>query len=153
MTHIMNQDEFFMLKALEQAELAWKNYHEVPIGAVIVKNNQIIAVGSNLSITNLDPTAHAEIITIRKAAQYVNNYRLVDVDLYVTLEPCAMCFGAMLHSRIKRLIFGARDAKFGAVGSVVNLIDCKWNHKLIYQGGVLEKECAFMLQEFFKERR
>ena len=149
----MNQDEFFMLKALEQADLAWKKNNEVPIGAVIVQKDQIIAVGSNLSITNLDPTAHAEIIAIRRAAQSINNYRLVETSLYVTLEPCVMCFGAILHSRIQRLIFGAKDLKFGAVGSVVNLSNYKWTHQFSYQGGVLEKDCADILQKFFKTKR
>ena len=149
----MNQDEFFMLKALEQADLAWKKNNEVPIGAVIVQKDQIIAIGSNLSITNLDPTAHAEIIAIRRAAQSINNYRLVETSLYVTLEPCVMCFGAILHSRIQRLIFGAKDPKFGAVGSVVNLSNYKWTHQFSYQGGVLEKDCAGILQEFFKTKR
>ncbi len=149
----MNQDEIFMLKALEQAKLAWEKNNEVPIGAVIVRQNQIIAVGSNLSITNLDPTAHAEIIAIREAAKLLHNYRLVDVDLYVTLEPCAMCFGAIIQARIKRLVFGAMDPKFGVIGSVVNLGDYKWTHKFSYQGGVLKKDCALILKEFFKNKR
>ena len=149
----MNQDELFMQKALEQAKLAWQLNNEVPIGAVVVQENQIIAVGSNLSITNLDPTAHAEIIAIRRAAQFLNNYRLVDACLYVTVEPCAMCFGAVLQARIKKIVFGANDPKFGAIGSVVNLNNYLWTHKFTYQGGILEKDCKSIMQEFFKNKR
>jgi tRNA(adenine34) deaminase len=150
---MINQDEFFMNMALEQAKLAWDVYNEVPIGAVIVRNNQIIAAGSNLSLTNVDPTAHAEIIAIRKAAQSIGNYRLSAVDLYVTLEPCPMCFGAIMHARIKKLVYGAKDPKFGALGSIVNLSNYKWNHKFTYQGGILEQDCAGILKEFFKQKR
>jgi tRNA(adenine34) deaminase len=146
-------DQFFMAKALEQAELAVQQNQEVPVGAVLVRNNNIIAVGSNLSITNVDPTAHAEIVVIRQAAHILNNYRLIDTSLYVTLEPCAMCFGAILHARISRLIFGAKDPKFGAIESVVSLNNYQWNHKFNYTGGVLELECAAVLRKFFQTRR
>ena len=150
---MINRDEFFMQIALEQAKLAWEIYNEVPIGAVIVQDNRIIADGSNLSITNIDPTAHAEIIAIRKAAQFIGNYRLSKVELYVTLEPCPMCFGAIMHARIQKLVFGANDPKFGALGSIVNLSNYKWNHKFTYKGGVLEQDCARLLKEFFKQKR
>ena len=148
-----NNDEFFMSKALEQAKLSWHQHNEVPVGAVIVHDQDIIAVGSNLSITKLDPTAHAEIIALRAAAQVVGNYRLAGASLYVTLEPCAMCVGAMLHARVARLVFGAWDKKFGAIESVVKLTEYPWNHKFNYSAGVLEAECAAVLKQFFQEKR
>ena len=126
---------------------------EVPIGAIVVYQNKVIAKAHNRRIKSHDVTSHAEIIAIRRAAQSINNYRLVETSLYVTLEPCVMCFGAILHSRIQRLIFGAKDLKFGAVGSVVNLSNYKWTHQFSYQGGVLEKDCADILQKFFKTKR
>lgn len=141
-----------MQAAIEQAKLAGKT-NEVPVGAVAVLEDQIIAVGHNLTIMNLDPSAHAEIITLRRAAKYVNNYRVTDVSLYVTLEPCIMCFGALLQARIKHLIFGARDLRFGAVGGYIDLTKYCWNHKFEVTGVVLESECKKILQDFFKHKR
>ncbi len=148
----MNNHEFFMQQALEQAKLA-SQLNEVPIGAVVVQENKIIAVGHNLSITNLDPTAHAEIIVIRNAAKILKNYRLIDASLYVTVEPCAMCFGALLQARINKLIFGAKDPKFGAIGGVADLTNYKWTHKFEIEGGILEQDSKVLLQEFFKNKR
>ena len=141
-----------MQQALEQAKLA-SQLNEVPIGAVVVQENKIIAVGHNLSITNLDPTAHAEIIVIRNAAKILKNYRLIDASLYVTVEPCAMCFGALLQARINKLIFGAKDPKFGAIGGVADLTNYKWTHKFEIEGGILEQDSKVLLQEFFKNKR
>lgn len=146
-------DQFFMQAALLQARLAGALYSEVPVGAVLVKNNQIIAQGSNYVISGLDPTAHAEIVTIKQAAKLINNYRLIDTVLYVTLEPCAMCLGAIIQARINRVVFGAYDPKFGALGSIVNLHNYSWNHKFQYTGGILAEECANLLKEFFKNKR
>ena len=120
----------------------------------MVLNNEIIGEGFNCPIKNCDPTAHAEIIALRQASQKLNNYRLPELSLYVTLEPCAMCVGAMLHARIKRLVFGASDPKTGAVISVFKLLDeKKLNHKIQYQGGILAIECGKILSDFFKARR
>jgi tRNA(adenine34) deaminase len=145
--------EFFMGEALKQAKLSF-DADEVPIGAVLVYQNKIIANGHNLSITKHDPSAHAEILTIRNAGQYMKNYRLLDCSLYVTLEPCVMCLGAIFHARINNLIFGAYDFKTGACESVVNLKENKeLNHHCIIQGGILEKESKSLLQDFFKIKR
>jgi len=141
-----------MQQALQEAKLAWQ-LNEVPIGAVLVAEDNIIASGHNLSITNLDPTAHAEIIAIRNAARVLGNYRLVNTSLYVTVEPCVMCFGALMQARVNKVIFGAKDPKFGAIGSVVDLTSYKWTHKLTIISGILEPECKFILQEFFKNKR
>lgn len=127
---------------------------EVPVGAVVVCDGQIIGEGSNRSIADVDPTAHAEIIALRAAALHQGNYRLNDADLYVTLEPCAMCSGAMVHARIRRLIFGAFDPNSGAAGSVIDVLDqARFNHRIEVTGGVLERPCATQLQAFFRERR
>jgi tRNA(adenine34) deaminase len=147
MLDINSQDIFFMQRALELAEKA-KNANEVPVGAIVVTNNEIIGEGFNCPISSCDPTAHAEIIALRQAAQKLNNYRLPGVILYVTLEPCAMCVGAMLHARIKRLVFGASDPKTGAV---VN--EKKPNHKIERQNNILAAECGKILSDFFKARR
>lgn len=148
-----SQDIFFMQHALMLAEKA-KRANEVPVGAVIVANNEIIGEGFNCPIDNCDPTAHAEIMALRRAAQKLNNYRLPGTTLYVTLEPCAMCIGAMLHARIKRLVFGATDPKTGAVVSVFKPLDEKnLNHKIEYQGQILAIECGKILSDFFKSRR
>jgi tRNA(adenine34) deaminase len=143
----------FMQIALDLAKQSALN-SEVPVGAIVVKNGEIIGRGSNTPIGLHDPTAHAEIIAMREAAQYLGNYRLVDCTLYVTLEPCAMCAGTMQHARIKRLIFGASDAKTGACGSVINLMtEPKLNHHTEVLGGVLATECGAVLSDFFKQRR
>ena len=127
---------------------------EVPVGAIVVKNGVIIGRGSNAPVGLHDPTAHAEIIAMREAATYLGNYRLVDCTLYVTLEPCAMCSGAIQHARIARLVYGASDPKTGACGSVVNLMsEPKLNHHTEVLGGVLAEQCGAVLTTFFKQRR
>lgn len=142
-----------MQLALDLARQAAKN-GEVPVGAIIVKDSVIIGRGSNAPIGLHDPTAHAEIIAMRQAAQHLGNYRLVDCTLYVTLEPCAMCSGAMHHARIAKLIYGASDPKTGACGSVINLMDeLKLNHHTEVVGGVLAEDCGAVLTAFFKQRR
>ena len=146
-------DEAFMREALSLAQLAW-DAGEVPVGAVVVKDNVVIGRGFNQPITSFDPTTHAEIVAIRDAAQHLKNYRLVDCELYVTLEPCAMCVGAMLHARLKRVVFGASDPKTGVCGSVMNLpAEEKLNHHATFEGGVLSEECGAMLRAFFQARR
>ena len=146
-------DENYMRLALDQAHNAWA-LSEVPVGAVIVKDRQIIATGFNQPIGTADPTAHAEIRAMRAAAALLGNYRLTDCDLYVTLEPCAMCAGAMQHARIKRLIYGAADPKTGACGSVVDLFaEPRLNHHTTVVAGVLADESRRVLSSFFVERR
>ena len=149
----MLTDIDFMRLALAQATAA-AQAGEVPVGAVIVQGDKVIATGRNSPIAGHDPTAHAEIIALRAAAKSLGNYRLPDCTLYVTLEPCAMCSGAMLHARLKRVVFGALDAKTGAAGSVINLFDQpQLNHQTALQGGVLADECATLLKSFFSQRR
>ena len=149
----MLTDIDFMQLALAQATAAAQS-GEVPVGAVIVQGDKVIATGRNSPIAGHDPTAHAEIIALRAAAKSLGNYRLPDCTLYVTLEPCAMCSGAMLHARLKRVVFGALDAKTGAAGSVINLFEQpQLNHQTALQGGVLADECAAMLKSFFSQRR
>ncbi len=127
---------------------------EVPIGAIIVKNDQCIAEGWNTPIATHDPTAHAEIMAIRKAGVALQNYRLCDATLYVTLEPCVMCMGAISHARIKRLVFGAFDPKRGAVCNALSLTDASFlNHRVNWTGGTLEEECRELLKDFFRARR
>jgi tRNA(adenine34) deaminase len=146
-------DEFFMQSALEQAQTA-AAAGEVPVGAVVVHKGQVIATGRNSPIEGHDPTAHAEIMALRAAAKALGNYRLPDCELYVTLEPCAMCSGALLHARLKRVVFGASDPKTGAAGSVINLFDQpQLNHQTALQGGVLANEAASILKDFFNRRR
>lgn len=127
---------------------------EVPIGAVLVKDDQCIAEGWNMPIANHDPTAHAEIIAVRRAGIALENYRLCDATLYVTLEPCVMCMGAISHARINRLVFGAFDPKRGAVCNALSLSDASFlNHRVNWTGGVLEEECGELLKDFFRARR
>jgi tRNA(adenine34) deaminase len=127
---------------------------EVPVGAIVVKDGIIIGRGSNSPIANHDPTAHAEIRALRDAAEKIGNYRLPDCELYVTLEPCAMCVGAIMHARIAHVVFGASDPKTGAAGSVINLFaETKLNHHAEVTGGVLAGECAALLKDFFAARR
>ncbi len=146
-------DRFFMKQAIDQAHNAWA-LGEVPVGAVIVKDRKVIATGFNQPIGTHDPTAHAEIMAIRQAAELLQNYRLTGLEIYVTLEPCAMCVGAILHSRFSRLIYGAPDPKTGAAGSVVNLLGCaSLNHQTEVVGGVMAVECGQLLKDFFAERR
>ena len=149
----MNADHVFMARALELAQHA-ANAGEVPVGALIVQNGQIIAEGFNAPIMQHDPSAHAEIQAMRRAAEFIKNYRLINTTLYVTLEPCAMCAGAMVHARIQRLVFGALDPKSGAVISRMKLLDQEFlNHRVMHEGGVMAKECGTVLSEFFKSRR
>lgn len=146
-------DEFYIQLALELAKSA-AQAGEVPVGAVIVKDGVIVGRGSNAPIGMHDPTAHAEIRAIRDAAQHLGNYRLVGCTLYVTLEPCAMCAGAIQHARIARLVYGANDPKTGACGSVINLMaEPKLNHHTEVSGGVMAVECGAELSIFFNARR
>lgn len=147
------QDSIFMRQALDQAHNAWA-LGEVPVGAVVVKDGQVIATGFNQPIGTHDPTAHAEIMALRAAASILGNYRLPGCELYVTLEPCAMCSGAMIHARLSRVVFGASDPKTGACGSIVNLFEQnQLNHHTQLTGGVMAEECAVLLKDFFAERR
>ena len=149
----MLDDERYMREALDQAALAGAA-GEVPVGAVIVREGQVIARGYNRPITTHDPTAHAEIVALREAAAVCGNYRLPDCEMYVTLEPCVMCVGAMMHARIKRIVFGASDPKTGACGSVADLMaDPALNHHATVTPHVLADESVDLLQSFFKERR
>jgi tRNA(adenine34) deaminase len=142
-----------MRLALEQAMLAYQT-GEVPVGAVVVKDDQVVGLGHNRPIQGHDPTAHAEVMALRDAAQQLGNYRLVGCRLYVTLEPCVMCTGAMFHARVDQVIFGASDPKTGVAGSVMNLYDeQKLNHHTRVIGGVLAAESSALLQQFFAERR
>ncbi len=146
-------DQQFMQRAIELA-LQAEAINEIPVGAVVVYQGKIIGEGFNQSISLSDPSAHAEMQAIRQAGQYLNNYRLIDCSLYVTLEPCSMCAGLLVHSRIKRLIYGACDAKTGAAGSVFNLVAHeKLNHKIDVNAGVMGKQCGEILSAFFKRRR
>lgn len=146
-------DEHWMRQALALAIRA-ETQDEVPVGAVLVQDNKLLGEGWNQPIGRCDPTAHAEIMAIRAAAETVNNYRLAGTTLYVTLEPCAMCVGAIIHARISRLVFGAADPKTGAAGSVMTLIsDEHFNHKVDVTGGVLAIECGDLLKRFFQKRR
>jgi len=147
------QDTVAMRAAIGQACRA-RAAGEIPVGAVITIGTQIVAQGHNRSVTDRDPSAHAEIIALRAAAKAVDNYRLTDATLYVTLEPCAMCVGAMVQARISRLVFGAYDPKAGAVGSAIDLSECgAFNHRFEINGGVLGDQCGDLLTNFFQERR
>ena len=149
----MNEDEKCMRFALEEAKKA-EQEGEVPVGAVLVKDHNLIAKAHNQPIITSDPTAHAEIQLLRIAGKKLKNYRLTGTSLYVTLEPCTMCLGAIMHARIERIIFGAHDPKTGACGSSQNLIDANcFNHKIDLTSGVLEKQCKKLLQIFFFSRR
>ncbi|MDC0610453.1 tRNA adenosine(34) deaminase TadA [Vibrio sp.] len=152
-TQFSAQDEHFMRRAMELAHEAEKN-GEVPVGAVLVLDDVIIAEGCNQSIGCHDATAHAEVEVIRKAGQRLENYRLVNTTLYVTLEPCPMCAGALLHSRVKRIVYGAPDLKAGAAGTVLDLFntDAAYHYAQV-ESGLLEDECREQLQSFFKRRR
>jgi tRNA(adenine34) deaminase len=146
-------DEKWMALAIEQAKLAEK-IDEVPVGAVLVQDDRLIAEAHNQPISNHDPTAHAEIQLLRKAGKKLNNYRLPNTTLYVTLEPCTMCLGAMIHARVSRIVFGAYDQKTGVCGSCQDLSTSEcFNHSIETEGGVLADECKQLLQEFFKKRR
>jgi tRNA(adenine34) deaminase len=149
----MNNDKKWMALAIKQAVQA-DTEGEVPVGAVIVKDGQLIAQAHNQPISTNDATAHAEIQLLRAAGKLQKNYRLINTTIYVTLEPCAMCLGAMMHARIARMVFGASDPKTGVCGSRVDLTtESFFNHEMEINGGVLEKECKELLQSFFKSRR
>ena len=149
----LSVDEKWMALAIEQAKLAEK-INEVPVGAVLVQDDQLIASAHNQPITNHDPTAHAEIQLLRAAGKKLNNYRLPNTTLYVTLEPCTMCLGAMIHARVSRIVFGAYDQKTGVCGSCQDLSTSEcFNHSIEVEGGILADECKNLLQKFFKKRR
>ena len=149
----MSNDEKCMRIAIDEAKLAMDK-NEVPVGAVLVKNDKLIAQAHNKPITKNDPTAHAEIQLLRKAGEQQKNYRLPESTLYVTLEPCTMCFGAMVHARIDRIVYGASDPKTGVCGSRMNLNEENFfNHKISITSGILEKESSELLKLFFKSRR
>lgn len=160
-SEIMNDDSHctkacmktWMKEALVEAKKGWEK-DEVPVGAVVVRNNEIIARACNQPISSCNPVAHAEILVLQQAARAINNYRLVDCDLYVTLEPCTMCAGAIIHSRIRRLVFGAFEPKAGAVASVTQVLEQpRMNHQVDVTGGIMELECSTMISDFFKARR
>ncbi len=145
--------EYYMKQALKEAEKAYKKL-EVPVGAIIVKNGKIIARAHNQKEEKKDTTKHAEILAIQKASKKLQSWRLIDCEMYITLEPCSMCAGAIINSRIKKIYIGANDEKTGAAGSVLNLFnDYKFNHKVEVEKGLLKKECEKILKDFFKELR
>ncbi len=148
----MNIKEKFMEEALKEAKKAYEKL-EVPVGAVIVRNGKIIAKAHNVKETSTDTTKHAEIIAIQKASKKLKNWRLLDCEMYVTLEPCSMCAGAIINSRIKKVYIGTNDYKTGACGSVLNLFEYKFNHQVEYETGILEEECENILKDFFKVLR
>jgi len=149
----LRPDEFWMEEALREGVRA-QAAGEVPIGAVVVHEGRILGRGSNRPISSNDPTAHAEIIAMREAGQALGNYRLADCDLFVTMEPCAMCAGAMVHARIRRLIYGATDPKAGAVESVMRVLDnAALNHRIEVTKGVLAGRCMELVQAFFRDKR
>jgi tRNA(adenine34) deaminase len=149
----MNNDEKWMQIAINESSAA-KNNDEVPVGAVIVRNGKLIAQAHNQPISLNDPTAHAEILAIKKAAKKEKNYRLVGATLYVTLEPCLMCVGALMHARLERIVFGAKNTKNGFCGSLIDITnDKQFNHRVIVDGGTLEEQCQEILKSFFRLRR
>ena len=149
----MNEKEKFMNEALKEAKKAYKKL-EVPVGCVIVRDGKIIARGHNLKETKKDTTKHAEIIAIQKASKKLEAWRLLDCDMYVTLEPCSMCAGAIINSRIRNLYVGTMDKKTGAAGSILNLFqDFTFNHKVYVENGILQERCEKVLKDFFKELR
>ncbi|WP_338110718.1 tRNA adenosine(34) deaminase TadA [Rosenbergiella nectarea] len=149
----LNDDEKWMRHAIQLAQRAY-TLGEVPVGAVLVHHDQVIGEGWNLPINDHDPTAHAEIMAIRQGGQTLENYRLLETTLYVTLEPCVMCAGAMIHGRIGRIVYGASDAKTGAAGSLIDILRHPgMNHQPIISGGVLAEECGTLLSDFFRQRR
>ena len=146
-------DLVFMQRAFELAQQA-EQLNEIPVGAVVVHQNKIIGEGFNQSIMLNDPSAHAEMLAIRQAGKHLNNYRLLDCTLYVTLEPCPMCAGLLVHSRIKRLVYASTDLKTGAAGSAFNLVcNEQLNHQVIVTNGIMQVQCSQLLSAFFKRRR
>jgi tRNA(adenine34) deaminase len=149
----MSTDYDFMKIALEEAESGYR-HGEVPVGAVLVREGNILARAHNSPIAKNDPSAHAEILVLRQAAEKIGNYRLNGTELYVTLEPCVMCAGAIVHARVERVIFGARDPKYGAVVSLYNILDDKrLNHEVDVTEGILKEECGEIISRFFREKR
>jgi len=146
-------DELWMEEALRAAQLGLER-GEVPVGAVVVQNGEVVGRGWNRNLSDCDPTAHAEIVALREAAAFVGNHRLEDCELFATIEPCAMCAGALVHARLQRLVYGADDPKAGAVHSVLPVLNHPGlNHRMAVRGGVLAGRCAGLLQDFFKRRR
>ncbi len=146
-------DQYFMQQAFKLAQQA-EQLNEIPVGAVVVYQGKIIGEGFNQSILLNDPSAHAEMLAIRQAGKHLNNYRLLDCTLYVTLEPCPMCAGLLVHSRITRLVFASPDLKTGAAGSALNLVDNEqFNHQIAVTNGVMQEQCSLLLSGFFKRRR
>ena len=153
MTNFTEQDQEYMQRAFELAEIA-KEKGEVPVGAVLVKDGGVIAEGFNQPILSNDPTAHAEVVALRKAGQALENYRLVDTTLYVTLEPCAMCAMALVHARVTRVVYATEDPRTGAAGSVLNLLrHDSFNHHCEVDSGLLKERCSAQLKAFFKAKR
>jgi tRNA(adenine34) deaminase len=149
----LTEDERWMRRAMALADMA-AEAGEVPVGAVVVRAGEVLGEGYNRPIAKTDPTAHAEVVAVRAAALKSTNYRLESASLYVTLEPCAMCSGMLLHARIKRLVFGAYDPNSGAAGSVIDVLDVpRFNHRVEVRGGVLEHDCAIRIRDFFRQRR
>lgn len=149
----MSLDEEFMRRAIELAQQA-AAVGEVPVGALVVKDGQVIGEGYNQPITSCDPTGHGEIVAMRNAATALGNYRLSGCDLYVTIEPCTMCVGAMVHARIGKIIFGAREPRAGALESQLRLMDeSHYNHSIEWQGGVLAEDCGSLISGFFRAKR
>lgn len=150
----LQSDEFWMRRALEAAEHA-RDLNEVPIGACLIDDaGELLAVAGNRTITETDPTAHAEILVLREAARKIGNYRLTETCLYTTIEPCAMCAGALVNARIKRLVYGATDERFGAVETIFRICDnSSLNHKIEIASGVLREECKQLMQDFFRQKR
>lgn len=149
----VTSDEEWMQQALNQAQQA-AELDEVPVGAVAVYQGQVIGAGFNRKESDLDPTAHAELLALKQAAAFLHNWRLLDVTLYCTLEPCPMCAGAMIQARLKRLVYGAKDTRFGADGSIVQVLrETRFNHRVEVVSGVLEEEAAALLQAFFRKLR
>ena len=151
---MIEADEFWMRKAL-QAAVEAQSFDEVPVGACLIDNQgKLLALAGNRTITNSDPTAHAEILVLREAAAKIGNYRLTETAVYTTIEPCAMCAGALVNARIKRLVFGAHDERFGAVESVFRLCDTSsLNHRIEIVSGVLAEDCRRLMQDFFRQKR
>ncbi|MFO7560428.1 MAG: tRNA adenosine(34) deaminase TadA [Desulfobacterales bacterium] len=154
MVQVKMKHEYFMKRALNEAEKA-RQHDEVPVGAVLISSDgEILSCAWNQTIHKHDPTAHAEILALRKAAQKIKNYRLLDTILYVTLEPCIMCMGAIVHARVKQVVFGAYDLKWGGAGSILNLAtEEKLNHNVEIVSGVCESDCRNIIQTFFREKR
>jgi tRNA(adenine34) deaminase len=149
----MSSDQFFMSEALAMAQKASVK-GEVPVGAVVVAGGRVVGRGFNQPIISCDPSAHAEIIALRDAAKNLNNYRLAGCSLYVTIEPCAMCVGALVHARIERVVFGATEPRAGALASQMKMMDLShFNHRFDWEGGVLERECGTLMKQFFRTRR